>query len=151
MSLASPAHTDAFAARIGARLTAGDTLLLDGPVGAGKSHFARALVRSLQDVPEDVPSPTFTLVQVYDTRIGSVWHCDLYRLTDPEDLIELGLTDALGSAVCLIEWPDRLGALTPPDALTLRFAGDPERPDWRSVTMESAGPRWADRLPDLAA
>jgi len=151
MSLPSPADTDDFAARIGARLTGGDTLLLVGPVGAGKSHFARALIRSLQDQPEDVPSPTFTLVQVYDTRAGAIWHCDLYRLSDPEELVELGLADALGSAICLVEWPDRLGSLTPADALTLRFSTDPARSDWRGVTLESQQADWSDRLQDLAA
>ena len=89
---ADAALTAAFARALAPELGAGDTLLLDGPVGAGKSHFARALIRArLQNPAEDVPSPTFTLVQTYE---GSppIWHADLYRLTDAAEIDELGLT-----------------------------------------------------------
>ena len=101
--LASPDATAALARRFGTVLRAGDTLLLQGDIGAGKSYFARALIQSLQDIPEDVPSPTFTLVQTYDTRLGELWHADLYRLGDPGEVEELGLTEAFTSAICLIE------------------------------------------------
>jgi tRNA threonylcarbamoyladenosine biosynthesis protein TsaE len=119
--LTSPAETAAFAQRVAQHIRSGDTLLLQGDIGAGKSFFARALIQSLQDVPEDVPSPTFTLVQTYDTNAGEIWHADLYRLCTPSEADELGLTDAFSSAICLIEWPDRLGELTPKTALTLFF------------------------------
>lgn len=119
--LTSPDETSAFAQRVGAQLRPGDTLLLQGDIGAGKSHFARALIQSLQDNPEHVPSPTFTLVQTYETRSGEVWHADLYRLGDPNEAEELGLSDAFTSAICLIEWPDRLGSAAPSNALTLMF------------------------------
>lgn len=110
-----------FAQRVAAQLSPGDTLLLEGDIGSGKSFFARALIQSLQDVPEHVPSPTFTLVQTYDTSKGEVWHADLYRLGDPSELDELGLTEAFEAAICLIEWPDRLGEAAPEGAVTLRF------------------------------
>ena len=114
-------ETADLAARIGAQLRNGDTLLLQGDIGAGKSFFARALIQSLQDHPEDVPSPTFTLVQTYTTNIGEVWHADLYRLNNPSEAEELGLAEAFSDAICLIEWPDRLANLSPPDAITLSF------------------------------
>ena len=114
-------ETADLAARIGAQLRIGDTLLLQGDIGAGKSFFARALIQSLQNHPEDVPSPTFTLVQTYTTNIGEVWHADLYRLNNPSEAEELGLAEAFSDAICLIEWPDRLANLAPPDAITLSF------------------------------
>lgn len=107
-------------------LKPGDVLLLEGEIGAGKSSFARALIRSRLGRAEDVPSPTFTIVQTYPDAAGDIWHCDLYRLTSPEEAWELGLDDAFEEAICLIEWPDRLGQERPAKALTLTFAaGDP--------------------------
>lgn len=103
----------------------GETLLLDGPIGAGKSHLARALIRARLGRMEDVPSPTFTLVQVYEADV-EIWHADLYRLTHPDEVLELGLDDAFGRAICLVEWPDRLGSLVPERAvrIALRAAGE---------------------------
>ncbi|MDJ0823743.1 MAG: tRNA (adenosine(37)-N6)-threonylcarbamoyltransferase complex ATPase subunit type 1 TsaE [Paracoccaceae bacterium] len=148
--LSSPDNTAAFARALGTRLHPGDVLLLSGPIGAGKSHFARALIQSLQDTPEDVPSPTFTLVQVYDTRAGELWHADLYRLSDPDQCVELGLTDAFETAICLIEWPDRLTDLTPQNALEMRFsAGQTEKE--RILTLDWTDPRWNVLLSELAA
>lgn len=144
---ASAEATAALARTIGARLRPGDVLLLAGPIGAGKTHFARSLIQSLLTVPEDVPSPTFTLVQVYDTPQGAIWHADLYRLTHPGEAEELGLSEAFESAICLIEWPDRLGSLTPPGALRLDFAAGPSD-DMRILTLTPPGD-WADRLKDL--
>lgn len=149
--LPSPDATDSFAARLGARLGSGDCLLLSGAIGAGKTHFARALIRSLLAMPEDIPSPTFTLVQVYDGPGFDIWHSDLYRLTHPDDVAELGLTQAFDSALCLIEWPDRLGDLGPADALHLAFdtlAGDDEA---RSLDMTWDHTRWGALLKDLIA
>ncbi|MEM6477641.1 MAG: tRNA (adenosine(37)-N6)-threonylcarbamoyltransferase complex ATPase subunit type 1 TsaE [Pseudomonadota bacterium] len=121
LTLEDLSETERFAVFLGAHLRAGDCLLLEGPVGAGKTSFARALIQSLLPHHEDVPSPTFTLVQTYETPNFEIWHCDLYRLTTSEELIELGLEEALSDAVCLIEWPERLGALTPASAQTLAF------------------------------
>ncbi len=91
---------------------AGDVVALRGDLGAGKSTLARAFIRALTHPDEEVPSPTFTLVQTYDTAIAPVWHFDLYRLEKPEDIYELGFDDACLD-ICLIEWPDRLGGLLP--------------------------------------
>ena len=95
-------ETGDLARRIGAGLEPGHVLLLEGPVGAGKTHFARALIQSLLAVAE-------------------IWHADLYRLTAPDEVVELGLEEAFDTAICLVEWPDRLGDLVPDDALTLAF------------------------------
>lgn len=148
-ALASPEDTATLAARLGARLAPGDVLLLSGGIGAGKTHFARALIQSLQDPPEDVPSPTFTLVQSYDTARGELWHSDLYRLSHPDEAVELGLEEAFETAICLVEWPDRLGDLAPEDALWLDFAPGPED-DSRQITLTWTAPEWATRLEGLA-
>ncbi len=113
--------TQALAQRVAQSLKPGDVILLSGDVGAGKSTFARAVIQSLQETPEHVPSPTFTLVQTYDTRIGEIWHTDLYRLGDPDEILELGLADAMETAVCLVEWPDKLEHHRPATALELLF------------------------------
>ena len=126
LDLPAPGATDAFARALAPHLGAGDALLLEGPVGAGKTAFARALVLALRAraglPPEDVPSPTFTLVQTYDTGPFETWHADLYRLAGPSEVAELGLEDAFATALCLVEWPDRLGPLAPPGAARLAFA-----------------------------
>jgi tRNA threonylcarbamoyladenosine biosynthesis protein TsaE len=121
---------DAATARLGAVLAqvlcAGDTLLLSGGIGAGKTHLSRALIRARLGREEDIPSPTFTLVQTYDAGDVEIWHADLYRISHPDDALELGLEAAFETAICLVEWPDRLGGLAPPHALslTLSLAGE---------------------------
>ena len=119
--------------------------MLEGPIGAGKTHFARSLIQSLLPVMEDVPSPTFTLVQVYDGPNSEVWHADLYRLSAPDEVVELGLTDAFEDAICLVEWPDRLAELAPENALTLRFEIAPQE-EHRTLTLTSASNHWAEKL-----
>lgn len=103
----------------------GETLLLDGPIGAGKSHLARAFIRARLGRAEEVPSPTFTLVQVYEADV-EIWHADLYRLTHPDEVLELGLDDAFATAICLVEWPDRLGGLLPPRAVRVALRAEGE-------------------------
>lgn len=113
----------------------GDVYLLDGPIGSGKTHLARAFLTLLltrEDRLEDIPSPTFTLVQVYEIAACEIWHADLYRLSHPQEVIELGLDEAFRTAICLVEWPDRLGELTPPDALHISFTAEGEG---RRVTL----------------
>ena len=115
--------TEALAARLAPVLGAGDTLLLSGPIGAGKTALSRALIRArLGNPAEDVPSPTFTLVQTYSDGETEIWHADFYRLSSPDEVVELGLDEAFETAICLIEWPDRLGELTPRDALHITLA-----------------------------
>ncbi|MFV0514570.1 MAG: tRNA (adenosine(37)-N6)-threonylcarbamoyltransferase complex ATPase subunit type 1 TsaE [Jhaorihella sp.] len=146
----SPRQTAEIAARLGPRLSAGDCLLLDGPIGAGKTHFARALICSRMTIPEEVPSPTFTLVQTYDTPECATWHADLYRLSGSAEIEELGLSDAFETAVCLVEWPDRLGTLAPDRALTVRFIADPDHEEMRRIGFYWTAGRWADILDGIA-
>lgn len=116
------AATEALAARLAARARRGDAILLEGPLGAGKSTLARAFLRAACGDPAlEVPSPTFTLVQGYDLPAGPAFHFDLWRLEGPADLAELGWDEAR-EGIVLVEWPDRLGALRPADALTLTLA-----------------------------
>lgn len=150
LCLDSPDQTARLAARIGAQLRAGDCLLLDGPVGAGKTHFSRHLIWSLMQVPEDVPSPTFTLIQSYDTLAGELWHADLYRLTSLTEIEELGLMDAFDHAICLVEWPELLGPLTLDSALTLKFRPDPDNESIRHISFHTTARRWAPLLEHLA-
>lgn len=124
--LSSDDETDRLGRTIAPCLRPGDCLLLAGSVGAGKSHLSRAIIRARLGRMEDVPSPTFTLVQTYEDPKGDLWHADLYRLSGADDLLELGLEDAFRTAICLVEWPERLGAVTPEDPIriTLSQAGD---------------------------
>ncbi len=145
LNLATPDDTCALARAIGQILSAGDSILLGGSVGAGKTHFARCLILSRLDNPEDVPSPTFTLVQTYETVAGEIWHADLYRLTDFTEAEELGLYQAFSDAICLVEWPDRLGDHAPEQALTLTLDA-PSGDDRRVATLTWDDPSWTDKL-----
>ncbi|MEL7202583.1 MAG: tRNA (adenosine(37)-N6)-threonylcarbamoyltransferase complex ATPase subunit type 1 TsaE [Pseudomonadota bacterium] len=98
----------AFGHKLATALTPGMTILLNGPIGAGKTHLARAIIQSLLPDAEEVPSPTYTLVQTYKADSFEIWHADLYRLSDSSELVELGLDEAIGTDVVIIEWPDRL-------------------------------------------
>ena len=121
LDLPDLAATEALAARLAPMLRPGDAVLLDGPLGAGKSAFARALLRAATADPAlEVPSPTFTLVQSYDLPAGPAHHFDLYRLSGPGGLTELGWDEAR-EGIVLVEWPERLGALAPPEALRIRL------------------------------
>ena len=144
LSLASPQATAQAAVLLANALEAGDVILLSGPIGAGKSHFSRSLIQSILNEPEDVPSPTFTLVQTYETAKGELWHSDLYRLSNLTEIEELGLADAFGDAICLIEWPDRLGDLTPRGALTLELAQGPTE-NSRVLSAFWDDPKWIAR------
>jgi tRNA threonylcarbamoyladenosine biosynthesis protein TsaE len=134
LSLPDEAATQALAARAARLARPGDAILLDGPLGAGKSAFARAFLRAASSNPGlEVPSPTFTLVQSYDLPEGVAHHMDLYRLEGPDALPELGWEEAR-EGIVLVEWPDRLGPYTPPDALRLTLA-PAEAPDARIATL----------------
>lgn len=110
------------AARLAGLLRAGDVVTLKGDLGAGKTALSRHIIRALAGFEEEVPSPTFTLVQVYDLPDFTLWHFDLYRLAEEErDILELGWEDARRDGVALVEWPDRLGGLLPPDRLEINI------------------------------
>ena len=121
----------AFARTLAACVKRGDTIALRGPLGAGKTTFARHFIRSYArrkgGAAEEVPSPTFTLVQLYAFGEDTVWHIDLYRIAAPEELWEIGFEEALAGGICLIEWPERAGPLLPDRRIdiALDHAGDP--------------------------
>ncbi|WP_288938771.1 tRNA (adenosine(37)-N6)-threonylcarbamoyltransferase complex ATPase subunit type 1 TsaE [uncultured Roseovarius sp.] len=148
LHLNSPDRTCAVAQALAPHLTAGDVILLSGPVGAGKSHFARCLILALLDTPEDVPSPTYTLVQTYPGRSGEIWHADLYRLTDVGEIEELGLIEAFEHAICLVEWPDRLHELAPETALHIALES-PDQDDTRTMRLEWSAQDWDAKLKDI--
>ncbi len=143
-ALPNLAATEALAASVAALARPGDAILLEGALGAGKSAFARAFLRAAAGDPAlEVPSPTFTLVQSYETRLGPVHHFDLWRLDGPGPLAELGWDDARQDIV-LVEWPDRLGSLRPPDALDIRLTPESDE----SRTAEITG--WPGRAAALS-
>ncbi len=151
INLPDPAATERLAAIIAGQSRTGDAILLSGDLGAGKTHFARAFINALTSAPEEVPSPTFTLVQIYDAAVGGepveIWHFDLYRLKSPDETLELGIEEAFGTGISLVEWPDRLGSLKPREHLELRLAitGDGAR----QVNL-LATPAWRDRVATIA-
>ena len=151
LALSSPEETAALAERVGVLVAAGDVIALWGDLGAGKTAFARALIRSLTAANEEVPSPTFTLVQIYEPATAApVWHFDLYRLKGPEDIWELGFDDALEEAVSLIEWPERLGRQLPLRRLDVEITFDPaEGSTARRMRLIGRGPDWARRVDRL--
>jgi len=142
MSLPDLAATQAFGSRIAAGLEAGDAVALRGDLGAGKTTLARAILRGL-GVTEDVPSPTFTLVQLYEAPRLTVRHYDLYRIERPDEMDELGLDDALAEGAALIEWPERAGGRLPADMLCIALAAT--GPGSRAATLNGPA-KWASRF-----
>ncbi len=122
--LTDDAMTTAFGRWMAAVLQSGDAVYLSGGIGAGKTHFARAVIRARLPHVTDVPSPTFTLVQSYDGDGVTILHADLYRLDHPDEVAELGLDDDLRATISLVEWPERLGGQARDDALHLQFKVD---------------------------
>lgn len=136
-----PDATRAIAKAVSVLLQPGDVILLKGELGAGKSTFARALIQSLCGEHTEVPSPTFTLVQTYETQQFVLWHFDLYRLNHIEEVYELGIEEAYSSGVCLIEWPERLGSYVPKEYLEIELSyGNDENE--RLLNLKG----WANRL-----
>lgn len=124
-------ETGAAAAFLAQTAKSGDVFLLQGPLGAGKSVFARAFIRALCGAELDVPSPTFTLVQTYDGPVP-VWHFDLYRLQDPDEIFEIGWEEARGG-IALVEWPERLGPYVPDGARVITI--EPLGSNRRRITI----------------
>jgi tRNA threonylcarbamoyladenosine biosynthesis protein TsaE len=129
MPLPNEVATEQLGATLALRLKTGDVVGLKGDLGAGKTTLARAIIRAGADDPDlIVPSPTFTLVEVYETPRGAYWHFDLYRLEAAEQVYELGWEEALAEGIVLVEWPERLGGLLPKHlSVTLELAGDGRR------------------------
>ena len=116
-------------------------IALRGDLGAGKTSFARSFISAAMGRAEEVPSPTFTLLQVYETPLGIIHHFDLYRLESPDDALELGIEDAFAEGLCLIEWPDRLGPWLPHHRLDVDLS-HADTPTSRTVSLSSADPLW---------
>jgi len=147
--LPDEAATERLGAGLAAVLMPRDLVALSGDLGTGKTCLARAVIASLMGGPEEVPSPTFTLVQTYETPKGTLWHFDLYRLLGPGEVWELGFEEALAEGISLVEWPERLGRLLPATRLDimLRFA---DAPGARHADLVGHG-AWAARIDRIAA
>ncbi len=142
--LADEAATGALARRIADAAAPGDVIALNGGLGAGKTAFARAFIRHLGDADEEVPSPTFTLLQTYSSRAGDIYHFDLYRIEQPDDALELGIEEAFSDGITLIEWAERLQGMLPADRLDIRFEPG-ARPDARRAVLTGYG-LWMAKL-----
>lgn len=136
--------TQTLAATLAPLLRVGDCLLLSGDLGAGKSAFSRALIQSLAGAAVDVPSPTYTLVQGYELPNLRIFHYDLYRIGEPEEVYELDWQEARHGGLCLVEWPSRLEHLTPSDALNVEIQSVDENA--RRFHLTATGADWAERL-----
>ena len=148
--LPDEAATRRLARTLAPGLAGGGVVALAGTLGAGKTALARALIRVLTGNPdEEVPSPTFTLVQGYETPQGPLWHFDLYRLSDAAEVVELDWEEAVAGGIVLLEWPERLGPSLPADRLEIALALDAAAgTEARRATLTGHG-RWRVRLAGL--
>lgn len=146
IALADERATAALGAAIAAALRPGEAVCLSGPLGAGKSSLARALIRAETSPEEEVPSPTFTLAQTYEGRRFPLSHFDLYRLADAAEAEELGLWEALDGGAVVVEWPERLGGDLPPERLDVEI-GFSEPGRWARLVGAGA---WRSRVAELA-
>lgn len=129
-------ESTALASKTAASAKGGDVFLLEGTLGAGKSVFARGFIRALAGSDTEVPSPTFTLVQTYDTAKAPLYHFDLYRLEDPEEIYEIGWEESLAGGIVLVEWPERLGSHVPAHARRIKIEIMDD--DRRRITIDEA-------------
>jgi N-acetylmuramate 1-kinase len=146
------ASTERFARQIAVELGPNTLITLTGDLGSGKTTFARSLIRCLLEDPDlEVPSPTFTLMQVYDGPNFKIAHCDLYRVTNPDELIELGWEETADGALVLVEWADRAGDSLSPNRLDIGFILEPEEgPEYRVAVVTGYG-TWAQRVQIMKA
>lgn len=148
LDLADEEATSRLGETLAALARPGDVIALFGTLGTGKSTLARAFVRALTDLDEEVPSPTFTLVQTYEAEPGLVWHFDLYRLDKPDDSFELGIEEAFADGICLIEWPENLGRLLPRSRLDVALESCEDPTARRAVLTSHA--QWDDRMKEIS-
>ncbi len=166
IQVSSETQTRQLAATLARLARHGDVILLNGDLGAGKTLFARAFIQALStDKNIDVPSPTFTLLQNYDVNGTVIWHFDLYRLSDPDEIYEIGWEDALAGGISLIEWPERLDyhidEINSDKLLTINIKLDSQNPDNREIDLycgpipsdktehKQSEPAWHERLKSL--
>jgi tRNA threonylcarbamoyladenosine biosynthesis protein TsaE len=145
LTLADPAATERLARALAPHLRPGDVIGLTGGLGAGKSVLARALIAdrlAAAGRTEEIPSPSYTLVQSYDLGGAELWHADLYRLGTAGEVGELGLEEAFDTAICVVEWADRLGAALPPRMLCVQLDFVPDADDARVARLTARGPGW---------
>lgn len=151
IQLFSEAETSALGAHLAGLAEGGDVILLDGTLGTGKTVLARGFIRALTTPTTDVPSPTFTLVQEYESPRAPLYHFDLYRLEDPDEIYELGIEDAFADGISLIEWPDRLGkGIMPAEWLRVTLETRADDPNARHLTLEGTE-AWSHRLEEIVA
>ena len=148
IALSDRAATRRLARHLARLARSGDVIGLGGPLGVGKTTLARDFIEALAGAAREVPSPTFTLVQTYEFDSATVWHFDLFRVTRPEEVLELGFEDALAEGVTLVEWPERLGPLLPADRLDVTLDQGPA-PDARVARIAAHG-AWTARWRDIA-
>ena len=150
-SLSDLAATARLAQELSQLCSAGDVIALHGTLGAGKTSFARAFIQAL-GLEEEVPSPTFTLVQTYplaDHDADAIWHFDMYRINNPAEAYELDIEDAFEGGISLVEWPEKLGELLPEDCLHLHLTMTEN--EGKRVASLDGGPNWAERLGSLTS
>jgi tRNA threonylcarbamoyladenosine biosynthesis protein TsaE len=137
-------QTQILAASLAEQLQVGDIIALYGTLGVGKTAFTRFLIQSLCGEQEEVPSPTFTLLQTYDTDDFSIYHYDLYRLKQPDEVFELGIEDAFYDGVSLIEWPEKMGNILPAKKILKIEISCAD--NIRTFKFSSDNLKWKDRL-----
>jgi tRNA threonylcarbamoyladenosine biosynthesis protein TsaE len=151
LHVASEADTVQIAESVAALARRGDVIALSGDLGAGKTAFARGFIRALAGREQDVPSPTFTLLQVYETGATPIYHFDLYRIEAPSEVWELGFDEAPAEGIVLIEWPERLGPLLPADRLEITISMPAGGGETERRIVIAGGASWGARLERAAA
>lgn len=146
ISITQEKQTEALGEAIAGVLAIGDIVGFLGPLGAGKTSLARAIIAA-SGGPHNAPSPTYTLVEVYETEKGTLYHFDLYRLQTPDDIWELGIEDAFDDGICLIEWPELGGAAVPSTRLTIEITVEADR---RTATLDG-NTEWTEKIHQIAS